>query len=133
MTNFRNFALAATLSRLTLGTVMLAHSFYLKLVVFTLAGTANFFSSIGLPEFLAYLVFCVEALCGVALILGYKTQWAALALIPILLGATWAHWGSGWLFTNHGGGWEYPLVLLIMTGVQILLGNGHYSITKDQA
>lgn len=112
--------LAALLLRISLGIIMLAHSLYLKLMVFTLPGTAKFFASIGLPEALAYIVFAIETLAGIALIIGYQARIAALSLIPVLLGATWAHINNGWLFTNTGGGWEYPLLLTIIAIVLLL-------------
>jgi len=118
--------------RLTLGSVLLAHSIYLKLMVFTLPGTAQFFVSIGLPGFLAYAVFAVEAIAGIALILGIKTRVFAALVIPVLLGATWAHSSSGWLFSNTGGGWEYPLILSFMALAQLGLGDGKYSISSAQ-
>lgn len=124
MNEFHRPEWAAAVLRLVLGTVMIAHSLYLKLVVFTLPGTAQFFESIGLPGPLAYLVFGLEALAGVALVLGYQTRLAAMAVIPVLLGATWAHLGNGWLFTNNGGGWEYPLVLVALAAGQVFLGSG---------
>lgn len=114
--------------RIALGVMFLAHSVYLKGVVFTLAGTAQFFQSIGLPGLLAYLVFGMEALGGLLLILGVKTRLTAVALVPVLIGATWAHAGNGWLFTNQGGGWEYPLFLAIAAGVQALLGAGAFAL-----
>ena len=117
----------AFILRITLGTVLLAHSLYLKLVVFTLPGTAQFFTSIGLPGFFAYVVFAMEVIAGVALLLGIKTRVFSVLVIPVLLGATWAHWSSGWLFTNSGGGWEYPLVLVMMAVVQTGLGAGKYA------
>ncbi|VUD41860.1 Putative oxidoreductase CatD [Thalassocella blandensis] len=126
-----NAAFGTFILRIALGLVLLAHSVYLKLFVFTLPGTAQFFGSLGLPEFLAYVVFAAEAIGGIALIIGFKTNLVALALIPVLLGATWAHLGSGWLFTNPGGGWEYPLLLVVIAGVQALLGNGSFALTKD--
>ncbi|WLQ15969.1 DoxX family protein [Hahella aquimaris] len=131
MTISRNYELAALILRVTLGVVLIAHSLYLKLVVFTLPGTAEFFSSIGLPAFLAYLVFFVEAVSGIALIIGFHSQIAAVMVAPVLLGATWAHWDAGWLFANEGGGWEYPLVLVLMAVTQVFLGNGRYAITKE--
>lgn len=112
--------LAALILRLSLGIIMLAHSLYLKLMVFTLPGTANYFANIGLPETLAYIVFAIETLAGAALIFGYQIRIAALSLIPVLLGATWAHINNGWLFTNTGGGWEYPLLLTIIAIVLLL-------------
>lgn len=120
--------LSAFILRLALGIVLLAHSLYLKLVVFTLPGTAAFFSSIGLPELFAYVVFLIEVIAGAALILGVKTRVVSAIVFPILLGATWVHWSNGWLFSNTGGGWEYPLFLAIMVLVQIGLGNGKYSL-----
>ncbi len=122
--------LSALISRITLGVVMIAHSFYLKLIVLTLPGTAEFFTSIGLPAALAYVVFTLEALGGIALIIGFQARMVSLLLIPVLMGATWAHAGNGWLFTNTGGGWEYPLVLVAMAITQIFSGNGAYAIAN---
>ncbi len=116
------------LMRVALGIVMLMHSLYLKMVVFTLAGTASFFGSIGLPEFLAYVVFAVEAVAGIALIVGFKSKYFALALVPILLGATWVHWPNGWLFTAENGGWEYPLFLTFAAVTVYFTGNGAFAI-----
>ncbi len=126
-----NQDIAALLLRLTLGTVLIAHSLYLKLMIFTLSGTAQFFNSIGLPTWLAYVVFFVELIGGLALLLGVKTRWVALGLLPILLGATWAHLGSGWLFSNTGGGWEYPLVLALMVVIQFFLGSGRFALMQE--
>ncbi len=123
--------MGAFILRISLGVVLLAHSVYLKLFVFTLPGTADFFISIGLPGFLAYLVFLIEAIAGLALILGVKTRLFSALIIPILLGATWAHASNGWLFTNTGGGWEYPLVLTLMALVQLNLGEGKYALSQS--
>lgn len=122
---------ATFIMRISLGSVLLAHSVYLKLIVFTLPGTAQFFSSIGLPGFLAYVVFAIEAIAGIALVLGVQTRLFAALAIPVLLGATWAHSANGWLFTNTGGGWEYPLFLALMAFVQVGLGNGKYALSLN--
>jgi putative oxidoreductase len=120
--------LAAFILRVALGTMFLAHSILLKLFVFTLPGTAQFFTSIGLPGWLAYVVFTVEAAGGALLILGVQTRLVALALIPVLLGAVWAHAGNGWVFNAPNGGWEYPLYLALLAGVQALLGDGAFAV-----
>lgn len=133
MTNETSSALGTFMLRVSLGVIYLAHGLYLKLFVFTLPGTAQFFESIGLPGPLAYLVFAAETAGGVALIAGFHTRWTALALLPVALGATWAHLGSGWLFTNAGGGWEYPLFLAVATLVQALLGDGSYAVSRATA
>ena len=62
------------LLRVALGIMFIAHSVVLKYFTFTLAGTAQYFASIGLPAFLAYVVFAVEAIGGVLLVLGIGTQ-----------------------------------------------------------
>ncbi|WP_461482773.1 DoxX family protein [Porticoccus sp.] len=121
------------LLRISLGIIYIAHSLYLKLVIFTLPGTAAFFESIGLPAILAYATFAAEAIGGVALLLGVQARWAALALVPVALGATWAHSGAGWVFSNTGGGWEYPLFLAIATAVIALQGNGSLALQREPA
>ncbi len=119
---------AVLLLRVSLGIMFLAHSVILKLIVFTLPGTAQFFASIGLPGALAYLVFAMEVVGGVMLILGIQARWVALALTPILVGATWVHIGNGWVFTSQNGGWEYPLYLVVLSVSQFLLGDGSYAL-----
>ena len=132
MTDLRFAPYAALLLRLALGTMFLAHSL-LKLLVFTLPGTAQFFTSLGLPGWLAYTVFPAEALGGIALIFGIQTRWVALGLLPILIGATWAHWGNGWMFGYTNGGWEYPLYLTVLALVQAMIGDGALALSPSWA
>jgi putative oxidoreductase len=111
---------ASALLRISLGVMYLTHSVVLKLFTYGLAGTAGYFASIGLPPGLAYVVFAAEAVGGVLLLANIATGWVALALIPILGGALWAHAGNGWVFSNEGGGWEYPLFLIVVSGAVAL-------------
>jgi putative oxidoreductase len=127
MTDSRNPAIAALVLRVALGTMFIAHAL-LKYFVFTLPGTAEFFASLGLPGAFGYATFAAELVGGVLLILGVKTRIVALALVPILLGATWVHSGNGWLFTAPNGGWEYPAFWTITLIVQALLGDGAYAL-----
>jgi putative oxidoreductase len=124
---------AATLLRVALGVMFLAHSLVLKLYVFTLAGNAQFFASIGLPAALGYAVFAAEAAAGVALILGVRSREVAALTLPILLGATWAHSANGWMFAMPNGGWEYPLFLAVAAAVVALLGDGAYALAPSRA
>jgi putative oxidoreductase len=116
------------LLRLALGTMFIAHSVIYMLLTLTLDGTAEFFVSIGLPAWLAYTTFFAEAVGGIFLILGIQVRWVALALSPILIGATWAHSGNGWLFASTDGGWEYPLYLFVLCIAQAMLGDGAYAL-----
>jgi putative oxidoreductase len=121
---------AATVLRVSLGTMYIAHSLVLKHFTYTLPGTAQFFESIGLPGALAYLTFWAELIGGIALVAGIGTRWVALALVPILLGATWVHAGNGWVFSAANGGWEYPVFLIAASVVQALLGDGRYALAN---
>lgn len=123
---------AVALLRIALGVMFIAHSLWLKLFVFTLPGTAQFFTSIGLPGQFAYFVFAAEAVGGVLLVLGVQARWVALALAPILAGATWAHWGNGWMFGYENGGWEYPLYLTLLALVQFMLGDGAWALRRSR-
>lgn len=117
----------ALILRVTLGTILIAHSL-LKAVVFTMPGTVKFFQSLGLPSALAYVTVAMELVVGALLIAGYRTRVAALAVLPILLGATWVHLPNGWTFNAPNGGWEYPLFLSVAVIVQALLGDGAFAL-----
>jgi putative oxidoreductase len=113
-----------TVLRVALGIMFIAHSVLLKYFTFTLAGTAQYFDSLGLPGSLAYVVFALEAIGGVLLVLNIATRWVALALVPVLIGAVWVHLGNGWVFSAPNGGWEYPLFLIVISVVVALQAYG---------
>ncbi len=123
-------ASAATLLRLSLGSMYVAHAL-LKLLVFSLPGTAQFFTSVGLPGGLAYPVFAAELIGGIALLLGVYARQVAFALIPVLLGAAWVHLPNGWVFNAPGGGWEYPIFLASASLVLWLLGDGRFAVRRS--
>ena len=118
---------AALLLRLSLGAMFIAHGL-LKVFVFTIPGTVGFFESVGYPGWVAYATIAAEVGGGTLLILGVWTRAVALALIPILLGALQVHLGNGWVFSNEGGGWEYPAFLAVASLIQGLLGDGAYAL-----
>ena len=130
MIDHRTAPYAATVLRVSLGVMYVAHSLILKHFTYTLPGTAQFFESLGLPAALAYATFWAELAGGVLLIAGVGTRWIALALVPILLGAAWVHAGNGWVFSAQNGGWEYPVFLVAVSLVQALLGDGHYALAN---
>lgn len=116
------------LLRVSLGLLFLAHGL-LKVIVFTLPGTAQFFTTVGLPGFMSTPVALAEIFGGLLLIAGVYSRWVALGLFPILLVATFkVHGANGWLFTNEGGGWEFPAFFAIACIVQFLLGDGAFAI-----
>jgi len=131
MIDTRTAPYAATLLRVSLGAMFIAHAL-LKYVVFTLPGTVKFFESLGLPGPLAYITFAAELIGGLLILGGIYARWVALALVPILLGAIWVHAGNGWLFSAPNGGWEYPAFLSMIAVVVGLLGDGKFALVTPR-
>ncbi|RJF80638.1 DoxX family protein [Oleomonas cavernae] len=121
-------SLGALILRLTLGVLSLAHGLVLKVMTFGLAGTAGYFESIGYPGGLAYLVAFAEIAAGLGLILGLLPRLAALASIPLLIGAALQHVGNGWVFSGTGGGWEFPVAWTVLLLACALIGPGAYAL-----
>lgn len=130
MTDNRTAPYAALILRLSLGALFLAHA-GLKIFVFTPAGAAQFFGSLGLPPFLAYVTIGWEILGGLALILGVWPRVAALATIPILLGAiATVHGPAGFWFDSKNGGWEYPAFWIVGLIALALIGDGPFALRR---
>ncbi len=118
----------ATLLRLALGVLFLVHALT-KLLVFTPAGTAAFFESLGLPDVLGYLTIGVELVITVALLLGVYARWVGLVGVPLLLGTiVTVHGANGFGFANAGGGWEYPAFWALALVVLFLVGDGKWTL-----
>ena len=133
MIDNRTAPYAALTLLIALGVVFLAHA-GLKVFVFTPAGAAQFFGSLGLPPALAYLTIAAETAGGIALILGLYTRWVSLALIPILLGAiAFVHGPAGFFFNNPNGGWEYLAFWIAALVAQALLGDGALAVRAGSA
>lgn len=132
MIDNRTAPYALTALRVSMGVMFLAHA-WLKVSVFTVAGTVAYFESLGLPAIAAYATIGAEAIGGIALILGIQARYVAAALIPVLLGATWAHAGNGWLFSAPNGGWEFPAFWTVALAVQALAGDGALALSKSKS
>jgi len=128
MIDNRTAPYAATLLRVTMGVLFLAHA-ALKIFIFTPAGTVAFFESVGLPGAFAYLTIFAELAGGLLLIAGLYTRLVSVALIPVLLGAIlFVHGANGFFYNNAGGGWEYAAFWAVALGVQALLGDGVFAV-----
>ncbi len=116
-----------------MGFMFLAHA-CMKLFIFTPAGTAQFFASLGLPSSLAYVVITAELLGAAALLLGIWPRVVALTLMPILLGAiVTVHGANGWLFTNPNGGWEYLAFWIVGLLALAMVGDGAWALLPSPA
>ena len=132
MIDLKTAPYAALALRVTTGALFLFHGL-VKLFVFTPAGTAGYFESIGLPGALGYLTMLVEIAGGIALILGVKARIVSLALVPVLLGAAWfGHGGSGFNWSNPNGGWEYPVMWAVVMAALAALGDSPYALSPSK-
>jgi putative oxidoreductase len=112
-----------TVLRVTVGTVFMAHGLQ-KALVTGVAGVAGFMAQAGLPLPMAsaIVVTGVETLCGLALVAGFLTRWAAIPLaIVMLVAAAIVHLPAGFFLPN---GYEYALTLLAACVSLGLLGSG---------
>jgi putative oxidoreductase len=119
---------AALLLRTGLGLLFLAHG-DLQIRVYGLSTEAEYFRSIGLPGRLVYLTAAMQIAGGIALVAGIYARFAALLLLPIIIGTiVTVHASKGWLFTNKDGGWEYPAFWALALVVLALLGDGAWAL-----
>ena len=124
---------AALVLRLLAGVFFLIHA-AVKFFVFTPAGTEHFFASLGLPGWFGLVIIAVETLGAVALILGVFVRQAALILAADLAGAiVLVHIHRGFLFTDPGGGYEYPLFWAVTLIALALLGEGAMALRPARA
>lgn len=124
MIDFATAPWGILLLRLSLAALFFAHA-GLKLFVFKPAGTVNFFKSLGLPGWFAYVTILVEVGGAFALLLGIWPRAVALLLVPVMLGTiVKVHGPAGFWFTNPNGGWEYPAFWIVGLVSLALLGDG---------
>ena len=121
----------AMLLRVGLGVMWIAHAL-LKWFVFTIPGFAGWLESQGIPASMAWPVFLLELTGGVMILIGFYGRCVSAVLVPILLVAAWTHVSNGWVHTSEGGGWEYPVFLVLASIVHVLLGDGRLAIRTKQ-
>lgn len=94
-----------------------------------MGGFAGFVGSLGfpLPIFFAWTAALAEFAGGILILLGLLTRPIALACIFLMTVITFGvHWERG--FDNRDGGFEYPLMWLIVLMVVFVRGSGKYSL-----
>lgn len=127
MTDTRTAPYSALVLRVALGIMFVAHGLT-KLILFTPAGTAKFFESVGFAGWLAWPIIAFEIVAGVLLVTGvYARLIAAVAAVELFAAST-VHFGNGWMFTNANGGWEYPVFLAVSAAALALLGDGAFAL-----
>ena len=125
-------ATGAMLLRLGLGVMWISHAL-LKWFVFTIPGFSDWLESQGLPAFMAWPIFLLELTGGVMILIGFYGRYVSATLLPILLVAAWTHVSNGWLHTSEGGGWEYPIFLVLASVAHVFLGDGRLASRTKQS
>lgn len=90
-------------------------------------GTIEFFSSLGLGPFWAWLVTLVELIGGGMVLFGVATEIASAALlITMIVAIAKVHWTKG--FFNGAGGYEFNLLIIAACLALIFRGAGQLSV-----
>ena len=136
--------LGATVLRITLGVVYLAHGYYVYDVVTSDALSAMINKRLGLPvgDFATTYLLVAHFVGGVMLILGVFTRYAAMANLPIMMAAVVLfHFDQGFFLRGvitdvaRGkagvAGYEYALFILAATLAQCFLCTGALGLSKS--
>ena len=115
----KNVELGSFIIRLVLGFTFFVHG--LAKFQGGIENTAGFFSSVGIPGFLAYIVGGVELIGGILLMLGVGTRMIAGAFAVIMVGAIF----TVKLKNGFAGGYEFDVALLAMS-VHLLLSDNQF-------
>lgn len=118
-----NISLGLLLIRLAVGGVFIAHGLQ---KVLDLDMTVGFFTTVGLPAFLAYVVTAIELLGGIAVLLGLWTEIAGILIALVMVGAIYTVKGKmGFL-----GGYELDLTLMLAALALAVSGPGRYTVKR---
>lgn len=120
MTN-RYYDWSMLILRIMLGIIFLAHGLQ-KISGFE--GIVKFFSSLGLPAVMAYIITTIETVGGTFLIVGLFTRLAAAGISAVLLGAIMT------VKLNAGlvGGYEFELSLLSAAVALVCSGSNIFAL-----
>ena len=128
---------STTILRITLGIVMFPHGAQKLLGWFGGAGfeatVKNFGTNMHIPAFLAVLVILTESVGAAALIAGFFTRIAALAVtVNMIVAVLLVHLRIGffmnWHGTGQGEGFEYHLLAIAIGLALMIKGGGLWSV-----
>jgi putative oxidoreductase len=120
------------LVRFIAGAILILHG-YNKLFVTGVQGVADHVVTVlGLPMPLAwaYFIGILECFGGAALAIGFLTRPIAFLLTIEFAVITLWHSSNGYMFSSPHGGYEYPLVLLVVYFAIFFRGAGRCSIDR---
>lgn len=127
------------ISRLTLGSVILAHGCQMLLGWFGgygFAGTMNYLTQTeGLPWIVAFSVIMLQFFGAIALLLGFLGRFFALGMTGLFIGMILtSHLSHGlfmnWSGTQDGEGFEYHIIAIGLSLNLLFSGSGIYSVDR---
>jgi len=130
---------AITILRLVLGVIFFAHGAQKMLGWFGgygFTGTMGFFTGVmHIPALFAFLAIAAEFFGGVGLILGFLTRIAAFGIFSnMVVAIAMVHRQFGffmnWTGAQKGEGYEYHLLVLVITAFLMIRGAGAASIDR---
>ncbi len=130
---------AGTVLRLALGAAMLPHGLQKLFGLFGGAGfnasMKAFQSNFHVPAYLALAAILAESVGAVALITGFFTRLAALAVgVDMAVAVYLVHWKVGffmnWMGTQKGEGFEYHILAIAIALALVIKGGGLWSVDR---
>ncbi|MFZ7942868.1 DoxX family protein [Neobacillus sp. 19] len=121
--------IGAVVLRVILGVIFLIHG----LVKFQggIENIAGWFSSIGIPGFMAYVVGGIEVIGGIALIIGFGTRIVSALFVILMIGAIIkVKLAVGFLGNGEMAGYELDLAFLAMALFLAINGSKQFSVDK---
>tara|TARA_B100000989_G_scaffold14855_1_gene9918 strand:- start:192 stop:653 length:462 start_codon:yes stop_codon:yes gene_type:complete len=118
--------------RLVVGIMMIPHGYGKLFNESGIERTAKFFSSISIEPsvFFAWYVGIIEFVGGICVAIGFLTRLFSIQLVGILFVATFiVHFNNGFLWIK--GGYEYPLMWMIIMIAVTFRGGGKLSIDNQ--
>lgn len=120
-------ALVSTLMRVVLGILFLAHG--ISKFQMGLANVEGWFSSMGVPGFLAYLVAILELVGGILLIVGLFTRYVSALFVLMLIGAiVTMKLSAGLLGNSQMAGYELDLAFMMVAIYLVVEGTTPLSV-----
>jgi putative oxidoreductase len=126
---FDQLSAITVLVRTIVGLTLAAHGYKKVFLGGKLAGTARWFDSIGMKPngtIHAYLAAATELGCGILMVLGLLTPFAAAGYVGLMIVAAWVDHRPKGYWSNDG--WEYVSVLGTFAAFLAAVGPGRYSL-----
>ncbi|MFN2747870.1 MULTISPECIES: DoxX family protein [Bacillus] len=123
------YEIGAFILRLVTGLTFLLHG--ISKFQGGIENTAGFFTSVGIPGFLAYVVAIIELLGGALMILGLGTRVIGILFALVMLGAIFTvKLSAGFMGSDGGAGYEFDVALLAMSVYLALNGSGMLALDR---